>query len=315
MGRTKIALTLPILLTTSASEALAKKSSIGIYPPLIRVRSNYNATVNVPVAVINESDTKQDLDIVLRPFKGSENNSYSISYYSSKDIPKNESDFIQTVTVLDDSKPVKSISLYPNETKNLTISFKSPSKTQDNYFSVIAMNKIAEGKSDDTLSQVASGVAANVLVSTGSKLESNGIITEFKAPAIVFSGPMRMSLVVTNTGDSYTTVSGTISVYDLLGNRAGQIPLKTTTILSGEARIMSPELPHGASSSIEWNEKFLLGLYTAKAVVSFDKTNSAVSETHFLGIPLLLLLMITLVLIVILNIIFRTLKKLNFSSQ
>ncbi len=314
MKTKKLALAIPVIILGLPNTAYAQKVSIGVYPPLIRIRATPKATVDVPVAVINQSSAEQDLNIVLRSFQASSDNTGGIDYYTEKNLPQFESNFLKTVRVEADGKPINNLRLYPKDSKTLTLHFTAPTEIKDHYFSVIFLSLPTNQHAHSTVSMVSSGVATNVLLSLSSNTQSNGIITEFKAPGVVFNGPTPLSLVVANINPTYTTVSGKITIYDIFGNEAGQIPLKTTSILGDETRIMSAQLPQAGTDKILWGENFLLGIYTAKAVVSFDKTNTAVSETHFIGIPLAILLVVSVIFILVLNIVFRALKKLNFKE-
>lgn len=310
----KVLVPLSLLPLGISSTAYAQSVSIGVSPPLLRIKANPQAEVTAPIAVINNSDKKLILDVTLKAFQGSPKNNGTVSFYPSQEVPKDQADFLHTVSIEEDESPVKSITLYPKESKKLALTFTAPRSTHDYYFSVVFSNHVSTEKVDDTVSRISSGVATNVLVSIGEAQDSQGIITEFKAPGVTFNGPTPLNLTVINTGDSYTTVSGNILIYDIFGNKAGQIPLRTTTILANETRRMSPELPQPGTDGIQWDEKFLLGVYTARAVVSFDKTNSETTTTHFIGIPLILLLGVSIILIVILGVLGKALKKLNFQE-
>lgn len=315
MREKKLLLVVPTLLSVIPAQAYAEKVALGIYPPIIRVRANPKAVIRVPFTIMNPSDTSVNATISLRPFQSTSRNDGSIEYYPTKDIPKSESSFLNTVTILDGDNTIKSVSLYPNESKKLEISYPAPDATTDHYFSVILNSTTSDSKTDTSRVQINSGVAMNVLTTVESNTESSGSIAEFKAQTLVLSGPAKLTLKATNETNTFENVGGTITIYNILGEKVGSLRLKQSIILANDSRYLNVELPHAASTQIEWNDGLLFGVYKARAVIQFDQLHSATEETHFVAIPFLLLLIVIAVIFIVLSIIFRTLKKLNFKES
>lgn len=313
MKHKKIFISIPILIILLTEKVQADKVSLGVYPPLIRIRSEPDVTVAAPITVINTSDKKLNLSINLKAIQSASEKDGSVEYFPPHALSNKDSIFLRNVILKDDNNPIKSIELYPNESKKLILEFKSPNKASDYYFSVIFSSQV-ENESSETVLKTSSGVATNVLVSIGS-YQSSGVITEFSTSRIVLKGPIRISLTVGNTGKSYTNASGSITIYDLFGNKAGYIPLRNAILLKDATRRLSSGLPQTDSSEIVWGEKFLFGFYTAKAVVSFDKVYSTSATTSFFAIPLFLLLALTVIFFIILSILFRVIRKLNFKES
>lgn len=315
MREKKLFLLVPAALPFIPAQAHADKVALGVYPPIIRVRANPKATVKVPFTVTNFSDTNITTSISLRPFQSTSRNDGSIEYYATKDIPTSESNFLNTVTIVEENKVIKSINLYPNESKKLEINYPAPETSTDHYFSIILASTTADSKTDSSVVRINSGIALNVLTTVEGSTSSSGSITELEAHKLILSGPAKITLKAANESNTFENVSGVITIYNMLGEKVGSLRLKQSIILANDSRYLKPELPQTASNQIEWNNGLLFGVYKVKAVVQFDQLHSATAETHFVAIPLLLLLITVVALFIVLSIVFRTLKKLNFKES
>ncbi|MFI5265618.1 MAG: hypothetical protein ACHQT7_02640 [Candidatus Levyibacteriota bacterium] len=291
--------------------------SLGVYPPVTRIFTNPKAQVSSPINVSNHTNDMLQLDIVLRAFRASDANNGTIQYYSPKDTPAQDLAFLNTVQLQDNNGPIKQVTLYPNESKTLHIVFPGPLSNKDFYFSVIFLHQGTESKTDESLVHVATGVAGNVLVSEGNAQGNNVLLTpDFQTRNIVFTGPAKFNLTLNNNSDNFISTSGNVYIYDIFGNKAGVIPLKPAIILNNSSRIMTgTDVASGKGQDIAWGERFLFGYYRAQAVIKINQTGTQTYETHFFAVPVFILLIFSLILFVILSILHRTLKKLNFKES
>lgn len=296
--------------------AQSHEVSFGVYPPVTRIITAPHAAVASPISVFNNTNDILKLDIVLRAFRASDAQDGTIQYYTAKDTPTGAASFLNTVKIEDNKEQVKEINLYPNEYKKLTIIFPGPVQPQDNYFSVIFLNKATEAKTDVSIIHVATGVAANVLVTEEKAASIVSITPELKTKSFLLAGPAKISLTLTNNSDSFISTSGNIYIYDIFGNRTARLPLKPAIILANSSRVITAAVPvNSKTTDIVWGEKFLMGFYTVKASIAVNKTSSHTYETHFFAIPLFILLVSTLILFIVLSILYRALKKLNFKES
>lgn len=290
--------------------------SIGVYPPITRITTYSNAKVISPINVYNNTDNILKLDIVLKVFRTSDAKNGTIQYHTPKDTSTEDAAFLNTVKIEDNNQEIKQIYLYPKESRTLNIVFPGPMQNRDFYFSVIFLHQGAEAKTDVSTISISTGVAGNVLVSKTHTDKNISITSDFQTQHVILSGPAKLSLTLDNNSNSYVALSGSVYIYDLFGHKAGVLPLKPAIVLANTSRIMTgTNIANGKAQDIVWGEKFLLGYYTAKAVINVDKTTTQTYETHFFAVPTLILLLSTIILFVILSIFYRTVKKLNFKES
>ncbi len=311
-------LSVPLMMTLPVGYAYAEDTSMSVYPATMQIKANQGSHVSAPISIRNNANEAVTLDVLFRPFTSEPNRTGSVSFVPSDQVSKAESEFINGIKILDEDKEVKSINLYPNESKNLLVTFTAPGKPMDYYLSLIFISKpqATDSTSKDTTTTVTTGIATNMLISIqNAKQKTSGVITEFEASKFVINSTPSMELLVTNTGNTYASVSGTISIYNIFGKQIASIPLKQTFLLAKESRNLTTVLPQTVRNNIIWNQKFLLGAYKAKATVTFDNVYTTRAESMFFSIPLLILLLVSVILCVILGILFKVVNKLNFKSK
>lgn len=291
----------------------AKEVSLGVYPPVIRVKSIPEATVNLPITVFNNSESILPLDISFKPFYDSGKRDGSISYYAEKDVPQRDLDFMKVLTIEDQDIEIKNINLYPKEYKTLNLKFKMPKDIgSDYYFSIVLSSAVDTKSSTETRSYIVPGAAVNILVS-GDKSEPSAVINELNTDILIFSGPTKLNLLVKNTSRNYEAVSGNVILYNTLGKEVERVKLETEIIISEAQRNMQQN-NNTYNNQISLGSKFMLGLYTVKAEIMAENKLIAAQETKFFAIPLVFLLVLTIIIFVIFSILLRTLRKLNLKN-
>ena len=313
-----LAITLSFMTALPAGQTYAENTSISAYPAILQIKANPGADVIAPVSIRNNGEEEVTLNILIRPFISSVSHTRSVSFVPTNQIPKAELEFVNGLRITDKDKDIKSINLYPNESKNLQIMFTAPEKATDYYLSLafISQSKIEENNSKETVTTVNTGVATNMLISIqDGRQKTSGVITEFEASKLVVNNSPTMELLVANTGNTYASVKGTVSIYNVFGKQIASLPLKETFVLAKESRHLTTLLPQKARNEIVWNEKFLLGAYKAKATVIFDNVHTTRAETMFFSIPLIILGVVSIFIFVILGILFRVINKLNFQKK
>lgn len=292
-----------------ASQAQAE-TSLGIYPPIVEIKAKENAQVSAPITLINESDNTKEFTISTRGFDVTESKRNTPIFYPIEDTPKNVTKFLNTIKITDGERTIKNIILYPKESKNLFITFPvTATKQEEYYFSVIFSTK-PEDKNTDT-TRVKSSIGAGILVFT-SLNESKNLIPEIKTFSTNFfhtSSPVTFKLDVFNTGDSFQNVSGSIHVYNMFGNEAGVIKIKPAIITTNNTIKIE-----GRNGKLTWEDTFPLGVYTAKAIISYENAPTITKEVRFLVLPLLPFLFIVALLSVILGVLLRVLKKIQLKE-
>lgn len=282
--------------------------SLGVYPPIIRVKSNPGADVNVPITVLNNSEDSINVELSLKPFYDSGKMDGSVLYYAEKDIPQKDLDFLNQVKVKDKDTDIKRINIYPKEYKTLNLNFKTPKDiSSDYYFSVIFSKAVEKTLSDETKSYIKPGVAINVLVSKNQSMQSLQIY-DLDTDQIQLSGPARITLIVKNNSDHYGTFSGEMVLFDIFGKAVERTELNREIILGRSSKSFTGK---GKENKIELGDKFMFGLYTVRAEIKYEGKNIVSKETKFFATPLTFLMIIIIVLFIALSIIIKVLKRLN----
>lgn len=288
------------------------KVSLGIYPPIIRIQSNPNVTVKVPITVLNNSDKNLQIEIFLKSFYDSGDKDGSISYYSEKDLPDRDSNFIKLVKVMDKDSEIKNINLYPKEYKTLNLEFKAPDDlASDYYFSVVFSKNVEKANYQETKSYLQPSVATNILLS---KADSNpsAVIDEFNTEMIHLNSPVKIYLEIKNTSEQFQTISGKVIVYNTFGKVVDHIELSPEVVLANSSKVLHE---NKNDQEIELGSKFMLGLYKAHAEIKSEGKTLASKDVNFISVPFGFMLILIFVLIFILGITLKVLRLLNFHSK
>jgi len=311
-------------LAFNASSVFAQEINIGVYPPIFQANTTPPAQVSAPLDLYNLSDSPLSIDIIIKPFTAAASEDGETSY--SFDNPT-QSFIGRNVRILDEDKAVTSLDLTAKETRKLKLSINVPKDQShsDYYFSIIFESK-DQSAIGANISRAVGGVATNVLLSVGPKGPTMGNIKEFSVPFFVQKGPVPFTLKVENQSDHYITPTGEILITNLFGQTIGKVDLLPVNILSGTIRAI-PDLQSykdslSSSNSIFdmktafWNEKFLLGPYSAKVTVSLSDSGPVFQrKIYFFAFPLLYLLGIIVVIVIIFIIWGKIRKKVNFPKN
>ncbi len=289
----------------AGTSVYAQSTSLGIYPTLTKITAQPQTEVSIPLTITNSSSDEKLLSIEFRGFRPSGDSLGSIEYYTSKNIPPTLNSFLNTIKVFDKEDQIKSIKLYPNESKILQLTFPAPKNfSSDYYFSPIFTSQSPLETSDkSTTVKISQSIGSNVLLSVEPLQKPKTHISELYIPPIIFDGPLRFSLRLENTAVNFSTTEGKISIYNLTGKKIAEKNIPESVILADSFR----------SEKIEIDEKFL-GIYKAQASLRVNDTSLVIRETHFLYIPLFILVSAVVVLFILFGIGFRIIRKLNFKQ-
>jgi hypothetical protein len=316
-------LILSISFLTFAHSVRAETINIGVYPPIFQATTTPPSDISAPISVYNFTDSPVELKIIIKPFKQSNSEKGEVSYLSNSPTE----DFIaKNVRVLDDKNEISSITLSAKEIKKLSLKIKVPQDQShsDYYFSVIFLST-NQAANASNISSSLGGVATNVLVSVGPQGPTNGEIKEFSTPFFIQGGPVPFTLKIFNKSDHYITPNGQILIQNMFGQTVGKVDLLPVNILSNTSRYI-PDLQsylvslknnglNFDSKTTFWNEKFLLGPYTASLVISLSDSGPTFKKSvYFFAFPAEALITIILIVIIITIIIKRIKKRLNSSN-
>lgn len=273
----------------SLPKAHAEGIDLGVFPPILQIDAKAPASVNNPISIENFSDRTLILNIIFRPFKPLEDG--DIEYLEDKEAVGFEPLLKSSVQVFDQGHAVEKLTLSPKQKKNLNlhVGITPDQKPSDYYFSVIF---ISEDSSTigSTQSLAIGGIATNVILSIGPKGETKGRISDFSSPFFLLKGPVPFKLKVANESSHYITTDGVITIKDIFGKTVGKIDLLPVNVLANSERFVPAGKDTTPNPEVLWDEKFLLGIYTAKATVGLSEEGPILSKTTtFLAFPLELL--------------------------
>ena len=276
-----------ILLFASDQIINASGYSLSIYPTIIKIKTNPPELVKTGIRIKNLSDNPIELGYILKPFVASEKNSGQIKYLLYSDYTSKNFNFLQRIKVLEDNQAISKIILSPKQEKNLTILIDLPQEEEqaDHYFSIVFLTQSQE-KLDSNYSRIIEGIGTNVLVSIGTN-QYKALIRDFSTSVFVSQGPVKFNLKIENIGKNFITTSGYIIIDNIFGQTVGKIDIKPANILGKSTLEILKD-------DVVWQEKFLLGIYTAKLYLNYDDSTSLYREFRFITIPIKILAILTI---------------------
>ena len=309
-------LTLTMLLNTPDAYAQEGQFSVGILPPILEINADPPAKIESIISVHNLNDNSRDLNIVFRSFRPSDQKNGQIEYLAENKIEGPDPLILQKIGIYEGERQVSKISLGPFETKELKmkISIEPGAPIGDYYFSIIFISQ-AESLGSFSQSILPGGIGTNVILSVGKKGETRGEMVKFSSPFFLGSGPVPFTLLLRNNSEHFIVPRGRIMIKNMFGKDAGKLEILPQYILSNSERYMRDT--NQATSSAQtsqtllWPEKFLLGIYTAKAFVKLSE-NGPNFETSltFVALPLYIIFAISFFAFILLGIYLRVRKRL-----
>lgn len=183
---------------------------------------------------------------------------------------------------------------------DFTVSVPVGAEPGGHYAAVFAkeIRKTDEGKTE---LGVASRVGTLILVSVPGETTKTGQITEFKAPKIVWKGPVDFSLKFKNTGTVHYDSPAKVALKSLIGKTA-EVDMGTHTVIPQSSR----------NYEGKWTKKYPFGYYKATAT-AIDGDKKEVSQSAVVwAIPLIIVVPALVVIIIIILVIVYLKKHVRF---
>lgn len=283
------------LFVTLPQKISASQFSVGVYPPIIKIRATAPVNLKTPIIIKNQTDQTETFNISLKPFAQSDNENGQVRYLKSDELNLKDPLIFQRIKVFDKDQEISSIELGPKQQKELSLRIDIPQDetVSDYYFSLLFTSSPATDAAQKNKSQIITAVATNVLLTVGQITKPQVKINEFNSSFFKDKGPIEFSVKTSNQGEQFTSTSGYIIIKNLFGQAVGRVDLEKTNILANTSRSMTAA----------WPETFLLGPYTATLILTFSEHSPALTQTtRFIGAPvqivLISLIVISLLLIV-----------------
>lgn len=315
------------------SRSYASTVKLGVYPPIMQIEALPPAKVENIFTVYNLSGENIDLKINLKPFTASSQENGDVEFISDEQFLKDDPFIFQKIKIIDpeSNQIINSLSLGPKQKKelNLVVDIPKDQTLSDYYFSIVftSINNLNPDANNQSTS--IGGIATNILLSVGPKDIAKGNIEEFTVPSFVESGPVPFTIRIKNKGSHFITPRGEILIKNLFGQAVGRVDLLPVNILAQTIRSIpdlqqSPEATGSANQKLEirnqnlnhptafWNEKLLLGPYTATLTIALSENGPLFRRTiYFFALPVQVITGTIIALLIVFVIIKKVRKRLR----
>ncbi len=302
----------------SSQNVSAQALSVSVYPPILEVQTTPPSSPTAPITIQNLGETDIALSIQLIPLKMNPNGTGDVLFFPDALNQGFYGYYKGRIQFLVDDVKTEKVTLQAQESKQVTlnINLKKGDPPGDYYYGIVFLS---EGKTleDTSLTSLPAGISTNLLLSVGPKKPSVGGITEFSTSAFKNNGPVEFTLKLHNGSEHLISPTGKVSINNMLGKKVASIDILPQYILAQSDRYLinqssstSATLSTNETPKVIWNEKFLLGFYTATANIRLEENGNILTEkTYFFAFPIYLFFGVAIVFFVLAGIYLRVKKK------
>lgn len=183
----------------------------------------------------------------------------------------------------------EAFSLKPGEEKEISANVTVPKNAAGGRYGALVFAVTAPGakKGETSVSQE---IASLFLVRIAGPAKEDLSIVEMTAPKFLEFGPVPFSLKFKNNGNIHVKTFGLINVANMFGKKVSDVVVTGTNVFPNANRIVKPVL----------NKKFLLGSYTATALMYYGSQNQLLTATtNFIVFPIRLFALIIAIIFVL----------------
>ncbi|HEV2339973.1 MAG TPA: hypothetical protein VGT05_04425 [Patescibacteria group bacterium] len=269
-----------------AKNAFAQTVSLGITPTIFQINAKAPSDIKSTLTIINQTNQSVSVNILIRPFRASNNNDGTVSFIDKNGITGADPLLLNKVSIFDRNNPVSSITLSPAEKKQLRLHITIPldEPPSDYYFSIIFLSN-GIGNDQSSISALSGGIAANVLLSIGPQDQTRGTIEKFSTSFFKQAGPVSFRIEVNNQSSHYIVPRGGILISNMFNQTVGIVNLSQVNVLENSSRYI-PDDKNGNTIEAIWGEKVLFGLYKATLTMALSSDGPVFQRTvYFLAVP------------------------------
>jgi len=248
------------------------RAAIGLSVTPVKVSHTLkpNQTASGKILITNVSDQPVLVEPSVEDFMPLEG-TYTIRYVGRAEGVTTVRDWIKF-------EPSKPFVLKEKESKEVIYTIDAPAKAEPGgHFGILFFkaDKIAEGEGEQLKIGTRVGVLVFITV-PGSHLQK-GKILDFKAPLFVQKGPVDFTINFENTGTVHFEPKGVITIKNILGKKAGEVPVSGQVVLPTGVRDLSAR----------WEAGFLLGRYRAALEIKDGEGNVLTAKSvSFYAFPI-----------------------------
>lgn len=317
MHKKILALILFLVYLFPQTSVQAQGIDLSVSPPIFEIELTPPAKAEVEETIVltNNGDSQLDLTLQMRQFIAGKDNNGTIEYLPEDEpIRGSNPNILERISVLDEaSEKIETVTLPPRSEKKLSLSVSIPKDEppSDYYFSLVFLSVAEDGKNNQTTTS--GGVGINVLLSIGPKSPSTAIVEEFSTQKFTNSGPVPFTTRIKNTSKHFLYPKGQIIIHNMFGQTVGNVELIPVNILANTTRAIpsreqvvfeankeaNPEdLDESVLEKLSsinpvsiWNEKFLLGPYTATLRLALTDEGPLIEKRiWFFALPIQLII-------------------------
>lgn len=180
--------------------------------------------------------------------------------------------------------------LKPFESREVTATISVPTTAAGGWYGSFVFS-VGGGTGVGGTTAVAQEIASLFLVKISGPVTERLSLVEFSSPSFVEFGPVPFTLKFENAGNVHVKPFGLVNVRNMFGKTVQDV------VVAGQANIFP-----GASRvvSVDLNKKWLIGPFTAQAVLNYGSKNDSLSETTtFFAFPVRVAAAAALLLLVV----------------
>lgn len=280
-----ISLLLVLLSGNSVAQAAdPSTASISVSPPRFELFGNPGDTLSEKIKISNPSDAELTYSIEVEDFTA-QGDEGGVDFLD-KDAPNNNFSLAKWVTV----EPTK-FTVAANSDRILNYSIRIPKGAEPGgHYASVLVKLAGANTSGASGASVQSRVGSLILLRVSGDIKESLSVDYFKTDNFYYQkGPVTFALRSKNDGNVHVAPSGTIIIKNTFNKKVKELPLNQANVLPGASRI----------SKTVWDDKALLGRYTATLVATYGSSQTAIGQTtSFIVISPILILIIIAVLVI-----------------
>jgi hypothetical protein len=248
------------------------ENKIVVTPAKLELKLSPGQTINQKITVVNRLGRKEKIEIITEGLIGKD----GIQKLNKDYFPNSGIDWIKT--------EIDEIYLDHGERVSFDIEITVPENVNPGgYYAGVLAAVRSEEKNNNI--QFINRVGMSILMSIPGKVtEDMGLLKFLNDRKFYLNGPVNFFTETVNFGNIHLFPIGEIAVYNFLGKKVAQIPLKESLILPGQSQKWRSV----------WKEKWILGIYKAHLTMRYGAGNDKVleKELKFWAFPIHILLLI-----------------------
>lgn len=247
------------------AQTLESSQTLEVSPASQEIKGNPGSRVVIKSVVRNKGSQTLPIQVRIEDFTASgdegqvalvEKSDYAVSEWATITTP--------------------SFNLAPSESKEIEAEIQIPKNAAGGRYGSFVFS-VAPPKNTGNAAAVSQEIASLFLLNIGGPIKEELSITSFTAPSFSEFGPIDLTLKYKNSGNIHVRPVGIINVSDIFKRKTADIVVKPVNVFPGAERTDVSTL----------NKKFLIGPYTATAIIYYgEKNQSLTATTTFYVFPL-----------------------------